>query len=53
MLALETEILSKILDKYSNIDFNFMNLNIQGTELKALIGLGEKIKNFDYIFEKF
>lgn len=49
---IETEILSKILDKYSNIDFNFMNLNIQGTELKALIGLGEKIKNFDYIYTK-
>jgi len=31
-------------------DVNFLNLDIQGAELKALIGLGKYIDNIDYIY---
>jgi FkbM family methyltransferase len=30
--------------------YNFMNIDIQGTELQALISLGDLINNFDYIY---
>ena len=30
--------------------YNFVNLDIQGVELKALIGLGEYIRFFDYVY---
>jgi len=31
-------------------DYNFLNLDIQGAELMALRGFGDKIKNFDFIY---
>jgi FkbM family methyltransferase len=36
--------------KKHNIPFNFINLDIQGSELKALKGLGEYLHNVDYIY---
>ncbi len=32
------------------IDFNFINLDLQGTELNALKSLGERINKVDYIY---
>lgn len=34
----------------SDVSFNFINLDIQGTELKALKGMEEYLKNIDYIY---
>ncbi len=42
-------ILKSILPKY-NIDFNFLNLDIQGAELKALKGMEEYLNKVDYIY---
>jgi len=44
-----TKILRDILPKY-NIPFNFINLDIQGAELKALKGMSEYLSNVDYIY---
>lgn len=38
-----------ILSKY-DIDFNFINLDIQGAELKALQGMEEYLHKIDYIY---
>jgi len=48
----ETTIITEILNKpnYKNIHFNFLNLDIQGAELKALKGFGNDINLFDYIY---
>jgi FkbM family methyltransferase len=45
----ETKLLRDILPKY-NIDYNFLNLDIQGAELKALKGMEEYLSNVDYIY---
>jgi FkbM family methyltransferase len=45
----ETKLLKDIICNY-NIDFNFLNLDIQGTELKALKGMENYLKNVDYIY---
>jgi len=45
----ETKMLKDIICNY-NIDFNFLNLDIQGTELKALKGMEDYLKNVDYIY---
>lgn len=45
----ETKILKNILPKY-NIKYNFLNLDIQGAELKALKGMEEYLSNVDYIY---
>lgn len=45
----ETKLLKDIICNY-NIDFNFLNLDIQGTELKALKGMEDYLKNVDYIY---
>ena len=45
----ETKLLKDILPKY-DIPFNFINLDIQGTELRALKGMEEYLKNIDYIY---
>lgn len=45
----ETKMLNQILPKY-NIDFNFLNLDIQGVELKALKSMEEYLFNVDYIY---
>ncbi len=40
-----------VIEKYTNdIKFNFLNLDIQGAELKALKGLGDYLNNVDYIY---
>jgi FkbM family methyltransferase len=48
----QTQLLSNILAdaKYSNINFNFINLDIQGAELKALRGMEQYLDNIDYIY---
>jgi FkbM family methyltransferase len=45
----ETKPLNQILPNY-NIDFNFLNLDIQGVELKALKGMEEYLYKVDYIY---
>jgi FkbM family methyltransferase len=45
----ETKLLKDILPKY-NIDYNFLNFDIQGTELKALKGMEEYLNNVDYLY---
>ena len=41
--------LKDILPKY-NINYNFLNLDIQGAELKALKGMESYLPNIDYIY---
>lgn len=45
----ETKLLKDILPKY-DIDYNFLNFDIQGAELKALKGMGDYLKNVDYLY---
>lgn len=45
----ETKLLKNILPNY-NINYNFLNLDIQGAELKALKGMEEYLQNIDYIY---
>ncbi len=45
----ETQLLNNILPKY-NIHFNFLNLDIQGAELKALKGMEEYLLMVDYLY---
>ena len=45
----ETKLLKDILPKY-DIDYNFLNLDIQGAELKALKGMKEYLHKVDYIY---
>lgn len=43
--------LDNIIGKYNDkINFNFVNLDIQGAELKALKSMGNYLKNIDYIY---
>ena len=43
--------LENIISKYrSDIPFNFLNLDIQGVELRALKSLGKYLENIDYIY---
>jgi FkbM family methyltransferase len=44
-----TKLLRDILPKY-DIDFNFLNFDIQGTELKALKGMKNYLFNVDYVY---
>lgn len=44
------EILSKYIDKY---DVDFIKLDIEGTELKVLREVGEKLKKVPYVFCEF
>lgn len=47
----ETKMLKDILCNYDNdIDFNFLNLDIQGVELKALKSMEEYLFKVDYIY---
>jgi len=48
-IIVKTSLLSNIINKY-NIHFNFINLDIQGAELKALKGMGDYLINIDYIY---
>jgi len=45
----KTQMLKDIICKY-NIDYNFLNLDIQGAELKALKGMEEYLNKVDYIY---
>jgi FkbM family methyltransferase len=46
----KTSLLENILSKYENIEFNFLNFDIQGAELKALKGMGKYLNNVDYVY---
>jgi len=46
----QTTLLYKILDNYTSIPFNFVNLDIQGVELKALKGMESYLSNIEYIY---
>jgi len=50
----KTITLKKLVDEEKiNIDnINFLNLDIQGAELKALRGLGDYLKKIDYIYSE-
>jgi len=45
----ETQLLKYILPKYE-INYNFLNLDIQGAELKALKGMEEYLPKVDYLY---
>jgi FkbM family methyltransferase len=45
----ETKLLKNILPNY-NISYNFLNLDIQGAELKALKGMEDYLPNVEYIY---
>jgi FkbM family methyltransferase len=45
----ETKLLKNILPNY-NINYNFLNLDIQGAELKALKGMEDYLPNVEYIY---
>ena len=45
----ETKLLKDILPKY-NIEYNFLNFDIQGAELKALRGMEDFLPKVDYLY---
>lgn len=45
----KTSLLKNIIPKY-NIDYNFLNFDIQGAELKALKGMEDYLPNIDYLY---
>jgi len=45
----ETKLLKDIICKYQ-IEYNFLNFDIQGAELKALKGMEEYLPNVDYLY---
>jgi len=45
----QTSLLQDILPKY-NINYNFLNFDIQGTELKALKGMEKYLHNVEYLY---
>ena len=46
----QTQTLNDMLKKYDNIPFNFINLDIQGAELKVLKGMDKYLDNIKYIY---
>lgn len=46
----ETQMLRDLLPKYPHLQANFLELDIQGAELKALQGMEEYLPNVDYIY---
>jgi len=52
ILKSQTKTLNTIISEYNlNInDYNLLTLDLQGAELLALKGLGDNIKNLDYIY---
>lgn len=46
----ETKLLIDILNKYQHVKCNFLNLDIQGVELKALKGMESYLKYVKYIY---
>jgi len=47
--SVETKVLRDLLPKY-DIEYNFLNLDIQGAELKALKGMEEYLNKVDYVY---
>ena len=47
--TVNTKLLKNILPKY-DIEFNFLNFDIQGAELKALKGMGDYLNKVDYLY---
>ena len=45
----ETKLLKDVISKY-DIDYNFLNFDIQGVELKALKGMEEYLNKVDYLY---
>jgi FkbM family methyltransferase len=45
----ETKLLKNIISNY-DIEYNFINLDIQGAELKALKGMEEYLNKVDYLY---
>jgi len=45
----ETKLLKDIIQKY-DIDYNFLNFDIQGAELKALKGMEQYLEKVDYLY---
>jgi len=45
----ETKLLKDILPKY-DINYNFLNFDIQGAELKALKGMEDHLSNVEYVY---
>jgi len=48
-VEMETKLLKDIICNY-NIDYNFVNLDIQGVELRALKSMEEYLHKIDYIY---
>jgi hypothetical protein len=48
-IDVKTQLLKNIISKY-DIHFNFINLDIQGVDLKALKGMEDYLNNVDYIY---
>jgi FkbM family methyltransferase len=46
----ETKMLRDILPAYDGIEFNFLNFDIQGAELKALKGMEKYLSKVDYLY---
>lgn len=46
----KTVCIKDILSKYSDIKFNFINIDIQGAELKALKGMGTYLDRIEYCY---
>ena len=42
--------MNNILKQYQHIPFNFLNLDIQGTELKVLKGMDQYFNQIDYVY---
>jgi FkbM family methyltransferase len=45
----ETKLLKDVISKY-NINYNFLNFDIQGAELKALKGMEDYLNKVDYLY---
>jgi FkbM family methyltransferase len=46
----QTTTLDILIEKYNEIPFNFINLDIQGAELTALKGMEEYLNNIEYVY---
>jgi FkbM family methyltransferase len=49
-IKLTTSRLDTLLENYDTTGINFLNFDLQGAELLALKGLGERIRDFDYCY---
>ena len=48
----KTQLLENIICDY-NIDYNFLNFDIQGSELKALKGMSSYLNKVDYLYTQY